>query len=167
MTTKKQSSKIEAAKVRRAQIVKLKLAGYNDVLIGENLKISPYRVRKEFKSALEKMNDESDNALKTYRNTIFQRYESMYAKLYPKIMQEQIDYDALNACLKIMEGQRRMVGVDTPNNQINIDNRQQTNNIEVHDTIDYRKEMKKRIESYIENIKSGKDKEPSNIIDQN
>ena len=91
----------------------------------------------------------------------------MYAKLYPKIMQEQIDYDALNACLKIMEGQRRMVGVDTPNNQINIDNRQQTNNIEVHDTIDYRKEMKKRIESYIENIKSGKDKEPSNIIDQN
>ena len=166
MTTKKQSSKVMASKIRQAQIVKLKLAGYNDILIGENLKVSPYRVRKEFKMALDKMNDDSDNALKTYRNTVFQRYESMFAKLYPKIMQEQIDYDALNACLKIMEGQRRMVGVDTPNNQINIDARQQTN-IEVTDTLDYRKEMKKRIENYIESIKSGKDTNTANIIDQN
>ena len=166
MTTKKQSSKVMASKIRQAQIVKLKLAGYNDILIGENLKVSPYRVRKEFKMALDKMNDDSDNALKTYRNTVFQRYESMFRKLYPKIMQEQIDYDALNACLKIMEGQRRMVGVDTPNNQINIDARQQTN-IEVTDTLDYRKEMKKRIENYIESIKSGKDTNTANIIDQN
>lgn len=155
-----------ASKIRQAQIVKLKLAGYNDILIGENLKVSPYRVRKEFKMALDKMNDDSDNALKTYRNTVFQRYESMFRKLYPKIMQEQIDYDALNACLKIMEGQRRMVGVDTPNNQINIDARQQTH-IEVTDTLDYRKEMKKRVENYIESIKSGKDTETANIIDQN
>ena len=166
MTTKKQSSKVMASKIRQAQIVKLKLAGYNDILIGENLKVSPYRVRKEFKMALDKMNDDSYNALKTYRNTVFQRYESMFRKLYPKIMQEQIDYDALNACLKIMEGQRRMVGVDTPNNQINIDARQQTN-IEVTDTLDYRKEMKKRIENYIESIKSGKDTNTANIIDQN
>lgn len=166
MTTKKQSSKVMASKIRQAQIVKLKLAGYNDILIGENLKVSPYRVRKEFKMALDKMNDDSDNALKTYRNTVFQRYESMFRKLYPKIMQEQIDYDALNACLKIMEGQRRMVGVDTPNNQINIDARQQTH-IEVTDTLDYRKEMKKRVENYIESIKSGKDTETANIIDQN
>jgi DNA-binding CsgD family transcriptional regulator len=166
MTTKKQSSKVMASKIRQAQIVKLKLAGYNDILIGENLKVSPYRVRKEFKMALDKMNDDSDNALKTYRNTVFQRYESMFRKLYPKIMQEQIDYDALNACLKIMEGQRRMVGVDTPNNQINIDARQQTH-IEVTDNLDYRKEMKKRVENYIESIKSGKDTETANIIDQN
>ena len=56
MVMAKKSSKTLAATARRNQIVQLKLYGLNEIQIAENLNITAYRVRTEYKEALAKMN---------------------------------------------------------------------------------------------------------------
>ena len=64
MIKQNKSSRTLAATARRNQIVQLKLYGLNDVQIAENLNVTAYRVRKEYKQALQKMNDELMNIKK-------------------------------------------------------------------------------------------------------
>ena len=142
MIKQNKSSRTLAATARRNQIVQLKLYGLNDVQIAENLNVTAYRVRKEYKQALQKMNDETSDFVKTIRATTHQRYETLLTKLYPKVMKTPIDYEALSAILRIIEGERKLFGIDTETNEINIDARQQTFTID--ENFDYKKELKKK-----------------------
>ena len=142
MIKQNKSSRTLAATARRNQIVQLKLYGLNDVQIAENLNVTAYRVRKEYKQALQKMNDETSDFVKTIRDTTHQRYETLLTKLYPKVMKTPIDYEALSAILRIIEGERKLFGIDTETNEINIDARQQTFTID--ENFDYKKELKKK-----------------------
>ena len=138
----KKSTKALAAAARTNQIVQLKLYGLNEVQIAESLNLTPYRVKQDFKKALKEMNDETASAVKTIRDTIYHRYENLLAKLYPKITGKDINYDALNAILRIIEGERKLFGIDTEKAEINIDARQQTFTID--ENFDYRNELKKK-----------------------
>ena len=142
MTKQNKSARTLAATARRNQIVQLKLYGLNDVQIADNLNVTAYRVRKEYKQALQKMNDETSDFVKTIRDTTYQRYETLLTKLYPKVMKSPIDYEALSAILRIIEGERKLFGIDSETNEINIDARQQTFTID--ENFDYKKELKKK-----------------------
>ena len=120
MTKQNKSARTLAATARRNQIVQLKLYGLNDVQIADNLNVTAYRVRKEYKQALQKMNDETSDFVKTIRDTTYQRYETLLTKLYPKVMKAPIDYEALSAILRIIEGERKLFGIDSETNEINI-----------------------------------------------
>ncbi|QDP67982.1 MAG: hypothetical protein Unbinned657contig1001_24 [Prokaryotic dsDNA virus sp.] len=147
MVTKKKSTKQLASNARKNQILKLKLFGLNENQIAENLGLTTYRVRKEFKLALKEMNDETSDAVKTVRDTTHHRYEALLAKLYPKVMSEPIDYNALTAILKIIEGQRKLFGIDSEQTDINIDARQQTFTID--ENFNYKEELKKKWKNLI------------------
>lgn len=147
MVTKKKSTKQLASNARKNQILKLKLFGLNENQIAENLGLTTYRVRKEFKLALKEMNDETADAVKTVRDTTHHRYEALLAKLYPKVMSEPIDYNALTAILKIIEGQRKLFGIDSEQTDINIDARQQTFTID--ENFNYKEELKKKWKNLI------------------
>lgn len=142
MTKQNKSARTLAATARRNQIMQLKLYGLNDVQIADNLNVTAYRVRKEYKQALQKMNDETSDFVKTIRDTTYQRYETLLTKLYPKVMKSPIDYEALSAILRIIEGERKLFGIDSETNEINIDARQQTFTID--ENFDYKKELKKK-----------------------
>tara|TARA_R110000824_G_scaffold69201_2_gene178294 strand:+ start:3820 stop:4302 length:483 start_codon:yes stop_codon:yes gene_type:complete len=149
MVMAKKSSKTLAATARRNQIVQLKLYGLNEIQIAENLNITAYRVRTEYKEALAKMNDDTDDAVKVIRDTTHQRYEALLRNLYPKVMKEPIDYNALTNILRIIEGERKLFGLDSEKTEINIDNRQQTFTLD--ETQDYNQELKRRIANFLEN----------------
>ena len=147
MVTKKKTPKQLASTARKNQILKLKLFGLNENQIAENLGLSVYRVRKAFKLALKEMNDETTDAVKTVRDTTHHRYEGLLAKLYPKVMADPIDYNALSAILKIIEGQRKLFGIDSEQTDINIDARQQTFTID--ENFNYKEELKKKWKNLI------------------
>ena len=152
----KKSAKTLAASARKNQIFQLKLLGYNEVQIAENMNLTLYRVRKDFKEALKEVNDETADRVKTIRDTTNMRYENLLRQLYAKIKykqefvneigqketREKLDYDAINAILKIIEGQRKLFGIDSGRAEINIDARQQTFTID--ENFDYRSEMEKK-----------------------
>ena len=148
MTTKKKSARTIAASVRRNQIVKLKLVGLDDLQIADNLNITPARVRSEYKKQLQRLNDDSNDAVRTIRDTTHQRYENLLRILYPKVMQDPIDYEALSQILRIIEGERKLFGIDSEQSQIHIDARQQTFTLD--ETQDYQKELKRRIANYLQ-----------------
>ena len=156
MTTKQKSPRTLASSVRRNQIVKLKLVGVDDLQIAENLNITPSRVKAEYKKALRILNDESNDAVRIIRDTVYQRYENLLRTLYPKVLLEPIDYEALGGVLRIIEGERKLFGIDAEQTQINIDARQQTFTLD--ETQDYKKELKRRIENYLN--------KESNVIDE-
>jgi|TARA_R110000824_G_scaffold351725_3_gene538774 hypothetical protein len=165
--TNKKTIKALAKSGNLNKILQLKLRGYSNASIAESMNTTSYKIVKQFKEALETVNDDSSEKIKTIRDTTHLRYESLLVELYGKIKkqvpkkrtitvtengqrinkiehysEEELNYDSIDKILKIIEGQRKLFGIDSEKAEINIDNRQQTFTID--ENFDYRAEMDKK-----------------------